>query len=164
VAALVEEVYVNDRVVHQVLPNPRKVDQWGYIMESELSSWSNTRQHQNLHTNIRLRDAKQRVLPTWGVWIAPALKNEVKLSDGEPRGWNPPDDDFLPSSSREPGTITGRCKFDSGGPRLVAGLVKDYLGDSGGGDNPEIRAFENIRGEIGVLRSNPTPFRVYEGD
>jgi hypothetical protein len=64
VAALVEEIYVNDRVIHQVLSNPRKVDQWGYIMEGELSSWSDTRQHQNLHINVRLGDAKQRRLPT----------------------------------------------------------------------------------------------------
>lgn len=88
----------------------------------------------------------------------------MELIDGEPRGCNSPEDNFLPGSSLEPGTITGRCKFNSDGPRLVAGLVEDHLGDSGGGDNPEIRTLEDIRGEIGVLHSDSTPILVYKVD
>jgi len=60
---LVEEVHVNNRVIHQVLSNPRKVNQGRYIIEGELSSWPDTRQHQNLYTNIRLEDAERRRLP-----------------------------------------------------------------------------------------------------
>ena len=62
--ALIEEIYVNDRVIHQVLSNPRKVDQRRHIMEGELSSWSDAGQHQNLYTSVRLGDAEQRRLPT----------------------------------------------------------------------------------------------------
>jgi len=88
----------------------------------------------------------------------------MKLIDGEPGGWDLPEDNFLPGSSLEPGSSTGRRKFDSDSPRLVAGFVEDHLGDSCGGDNPEIRAFENIRGEIRILRGNSTPIRAYKVD
>ena len=88
----------------------------------------------------------------------------MNLIAGEPGRWNLPEDDFLPSSSLEPGTIMGRCKFDSDTARLVVGFVEDHLGDSGRGDNPEIRTLENTRGEIGVLHSNSTPVRVYKAD
>ena len=88
----------------------------------------------------------------------------MKLMDGKPRGRDLPEDDFLLGSNLEPGPSTGGCKFDSDGPRLVASLVEDYLGDSCGGDNPEIRTFENIRGEVGVLRSNSTSIRAYKVD
>ena len=85
----------------------------------------------------------------------------MKLIDKELKGRNSPEDDFLPNSNIEPGTISRRCKFDSDGPRLVTGLVEDHLGDSGGGKNCEIWTTENIRGEIGVLHSNSTPIRIY---
>ena len=88
----------------------------------------------------------------------------MKWIDGEPAGWDSPEDNFLPGSSSESGPSTGRCKFDSDSPRLVAGLVEYHLGDSCGGDNPEIRAFENIRGEIRILRGNSTPIRAYKVD
>jgi len=64
VPALVEEVHVNNRVIHQVLPNPRKVNQRRHVIEGELSSWPDTRQHQNLYTIVRLEDAECRRLPT----------------------------------------------------------------------------------------------------
>jgi hypothetical protein len=57
VTTLVEKIHINNRVIHQVLSDPRKVNQRGYIVEGELSSWSDTRQHQNLYTNVRLEGA-----------------------------------------------------------------------------------------------------------
>ena len=63
-AALVEEIYIDDRVIHQVLSNAREVDQKGHIVRGKLRSWSDTRQHQNLYTNVRLGDTEQRRLPT----------------------------------------------------------------------------------------------------
>ena len=64
VTALIEEIHVNDRVIHQVLSNPRKVNQRGHIVGGELASWSDARQQQNLSTNVRLGDAGQGRLPT----------------------------------------------------------------------------------------------------
>lgn len=58
VAALVEDIHINDGVIHQVLPDPRKVNQRGDIMERELSSWSNTRQHQDLQTTVSCGSAE----------------------------------------------------------------------------------------------------------
>ena len=53
---LVEEIHGNDWVVHQVLSNPRKVDQEGYIMGSEPSGWPDPRKHQDLFGNVRLKN------------------------------------------------------------------------------------------------------------
>ena len=62
--ALVEEIHGNDRVVHQVLSNPRKVDHDGYIMRSELSGWPDPRKHQDLFDNVRTKDERCNSLPT----------------------------------------------------------------------------------------------------
>ena len=64
VATLVKEVHVNNRVVHQVLSDPKKVDQRGNIVEGELGGWADTGQHQNLHANVRPGGARYRRLPT----------------------------------------------------------------------------------------------------
>ena len=63
-AALVEEVHVDNGVIHQVLSDPRKVDHRGHIVEGKLGSWADTGQHQNLHTNIRPDVTWYRRLPT----------------------------------------------------------------------------------------------------
>ena len=81
--ALVEDIYVNNRVIHQVLSDSRKVNQRGHIVEGELSGWPDTRQHQNLYTNVKLEDAWRERSPTWGVWTAPALRNKISSIDGE---------------------------------------------------------------------------------
>ena len=60
-AALVKEVHTNDRVVHQVFSNPRKVYQRRHVVEGELSSWSDARQHQNLCANVRPWTPKKKV-------------------------------------------------------------------------------------------------------
>jgi len=64
VTTFVKEIYIDDRVVHQVLSNPRKVDQRGDIVEGELSSRPNARQHQDLCTNVRVEGDGHRRLPT----------------------------------------------------------------------------------------------------
>jgi hypothetical protein len=53
---LLEEIHADDRVVHQMLSNPRKVNQGGYIVGSQLSCWPNPRKHQNLFGDVRLKD------------------------------------------------------------------------------------------------------------
>ena len=60
---LVEEIHGNDWVVHQVLSNPRKVDQEGYIMGSEPSGWPDPRKHQDLFGDVRLKDKYAVVYP-----------------------------------------------------------------------------------------------------
>src|SRR6266478_6799719 len=52
VTALVQEVHIDNWVIHQVFPDSRKVDQRRYVVEGELSSWSDARKHQNLYTNV----------------------------------------------------------------------------------------------------------------
>lgn len=56
-ATLLEEIHVNNWVIHQVLSDPRQVDQRGHIVEGELGSWADARQHQNLYTYVRLEGA-----------------------------------------------------------------------------------------------------------
>ena len=53
VTAFVAEIHINNRVVHQVFSDPRKVDQRDHIVEGELGGWADTGQHQNLHANVR---------------------------------------------------------------------------------------------------------------
>ena len=54
-ATLVEEINGKGGVVHQVFPNPRKVDHDGYIMRSELSSWPDPGKHQDLFNDVRIK-------------------------------------------------------------------------------------------------------------
>ena len=63
VTALVEETNVNDGMIHQVLSNPRKVHQRSNVMECKLGSWSDTRQHQNLYTDVTLSYTEGKMLP-----------------------------------------------------------------------------------------------------
>ena len=58
--ALVEEVRVNNRMIHQVFSNPGKVNQRGNLMERELGGWSNPRQHQDLYTNVKVEGYQSR--------------------------------------------------------------------------------------------------------
>jgi hypothetical protein len=164
VTTLVEETQINDRVIHQVLSDPRKVDQRGHIMEGKLRSWPNARQHQNLYTNVRLENAERRRLPTWGVWTAPALRNGINFIAEEPRRQNSPEDNFLPGFSPELGSITRGRKFDPRCPRLAASLVEDHLGDGGGDNDLKIWTLKHFGGQVGLLCGNSVPLRVYVGD
>ena len=62
-ATLVEEINGKGGVVHQVFPNPRKVDQDGYIMGSELSGRSDPRKHQDLFDNVRIKNENATAYP-----------------------------------------------------------------------------------------------------
>ena len=150
-------------MIHQVFSNPGKVNQRGNLMERELGGWSNPRQHQDLCTNVKAEGHQSRKITYMRCVNRPGTgQRNINAINRKSAPRYLPEDDFLRGSGLKPRSITGGCKFNSDGPRLVSALVKDHPCYRCGDANLEVRAFEHLRGEIGVLCGDPAPLRVYE--